>query len=421
MDTNPTRQSVRLDSVDTYRGLVMLLMMAEVLKLSRLSEQVRENSFWDFLAYHQTHITWAGCTVHDMIQPSFSLLVGVSLPFSLAARRARGDSTTQLFWHAAWRALLLVFLGIWLRSIGKGQTNFTFDDTLTQIGLGYLPLFLLALAAPRVWWIALGVILIGYWTAFAVYPLPGPDFDWESVNVLPGSAERFSGFAEHWSKNSNIATAFDQWWMNLFPRSGAFKFQGSGYTTLSFIPTLGTMLLGLIAGARLRSAVQLRKNNTATAEIRGTDATASETKDRPEWPVTGWLLATGAILIAASLLLHYAGICPIVKKIWTPAWVLFSGGVCYWILAIFYAVIDVRGYRRWTLPLRVIGMNSIAAYVMAHLFESFLLRDFRTHLPASWIGYWGTDFEPVVLGALALAVYWLILWWMYRRKLFLKI
>ena len=87
--------------------------------------------------------------------------------------------------HAAWRAFLLVVLGIFLRSVGRPHTNFTFEDTLTQIGLGYFPLFLLGFAKPKWQWLALAVILVGYWAAFALYPSPGPDFDYAAVGVSP--------------------------------------------------------------------------------------------------------------------------------------------------------------------------------------------------------------------------------------------
>src|SRR5262245_46264522 len=154
----------------------MFLMLAEVLRLPHVARAFPDSPLWRFFAYHQSHVEWRGCSLHDLIQPSFSFLVGVALPFSLAARAARGQGMGRMAAHAAWRALLLVVLGIFLRSGGRPQTNFTFEDTLTQIGLGYFPLFLLGLAAPRWQWLAFAGILAGYWVAFALYPLPGSDF-----------------------------------------------------------------------------------------------------------------------------------------------------------------------------------------------------------------------------------------------------
>ena len=148
----------RNQAVDAYRGFVMLLMMAEVLHLSRLAQANPDSALLAFLAFHQSHVPWAGCSLHDMIQPSFSFLVGVALPYSIAARLARGDSQSGTFLHALWRSFLLIALGIFLRSTHSTQTNFTFEDTLTQIGLGYPFLFLLGWRPPRWAWIALAVI-----------------------------------------------------------------------------------------------------------------------------------------------------------------------------------------------------------------------------------------------------------------------
>jgi predicted acyltransferase len=382
-------------ALDAYRGFVMFLMMAEVLRLARVAEAFPGNWFWSFLAYNQTHVEWAGCSLHDLIQPSFSFLVGVALPYSIASRMAKGATFGRLFAHAIWRAFLLAAMGIFLRSTHSPITNFTFEDTLTQIGLGYPFLFLMGFRPPRWQWTALAVILTGYWLAWALYPAAGPSFDYAAAGVPAGWQHHYSGFAAHWNKNSNLGAAFDQWFLNLFPRVKPFVANRGGYLTLSFIPTLGTMILGLIAGRWLRESA-------------------------PQIPIKR-LLAAGAAGIAAGLLLHFAGVCPVVKRIWTPSWTLFSGGACFLLLAAFTWVIDVKGYRRWAFPLVVIGMNSIAAYLIAHLFEGFIADSFRIHLGAGFFAFLGTGLEPLLKGAAILAVYWLMLWWMYRRKLFLKV
>src|SRR5436305_349489 len=112
-------------AVDAYRGLVMLLMMAEVLQLAKVAAALPGNAFWSFVAYHQTHVAWAGCSLHDTIQPGFSFLVGVALPFSIASGLARGGTFNRMFGHALWRSLLLVALGIFLRSTHSPYTYFT--------------------------------------------------------------------------------------------------------------------------------------------------------------------------------------------------------------------------------------------------------------------------------------------------------
>ena len=109
------------------------------------------------------------------------------------------------------------------------------------------------------------------------------------------------------------------------------------------------------------------------------------------------------------------------KRIWTPSWVLFSGGWCFLLLAAAYAVIDWRGWKAWSFPLVVIGMNSIAAYCIAHLFDSFIAKNLRTHLGTGIFQSCGAAYEPFLHGVAVLLMYWLILFWMYRRKIFLRI
>jgi heparan-alpha-glucosaminide N-acetyltransferase len=385
----------RNTGVDAYRGFVMLLMMAEVLQLSRVAQAFPGNWFWAFLGYNQTHVEWSGCSLHDLIQPSFSFLVGVALPYSMASRLRRGATFGPLFVHALWRSFLLVILGIFLRSTHSAQTNFTFEDTLTQIGLGYPFLFLLGFRSPRWQWGTFAAILFGYWLAWALYPAPGPGFDYTAVGVPAQWAHHFTGFASHWNKNSNLGAAFDQWFLNLFPRPKPFVANEGGYLTLSFIPTLGTMILGLIAGRWLRAAA-------------------------PKIPFKRMMVA-GVIAVVSGLVLHAAHVCPIVKRIWTPSWTLFSGGACLFLLAGFCWIIEAKGYRKWAFPLVVIGTNSIAAYLMAHLFEDFIRSSFRIHLGSQIFAAFGPGAQPLFSGIATLLVYWLMLFWMYRRKVFLKI
>ncbi len=399
MNPTPAPTPARLTSIDAYRGFVMALMMAEVLRLRSVAQALPESAVWKFLASQQSHVEWVGASLHDLIQPSFSFLVGVALPFSLASRLARGDSASKLTWHAVWRAVALILLGVFLRSVSRNQTNWTFEDTLSQIGFGYLFLFLLGFRPVRDQWVAFGAIVAGYWAAFALWPLPPVDFNYAAVNVKPEwlSANGLSGFAAHWQKNSNPAWAFDTWWLNLFPRERPFLFNAGGYATLSFIPTLGTMILGLIAGGVLR-----REEMSAGAKVR-------------------WFAIAGAIGLASGALLGWLGICPVVKRIWTPAWVLYSGGWCFLLLALFYLVIDVRQKRGWAYALVVIGANSMAAYLIAHLFDAFIQKSLVTHLGAGAFNVFGKPYVNFLQGAATLAVMWGLLWWMYRRKIFLKI
>lgn len=395
-DANLPRQEARNVAVDAYRGFVMVLMMAEVLEFAHVARAFPGNAVWQFLGAQQSHVEWAGMSLHDTIQPGFTFLAGVSLPYSLASRKRKGESFRHMLFHVVWRSLLLIVLGIFLRSIYKPITYFTFEDTLTQIGLGYTFAFLIAFLKPRWQWISLAAILFGYWLAWALYPAPGPDFNWAAVGVPPEFRQHlFTGFAAHWNKNSNLGQAFDVWFLNLFPRTAPFAYNAGGYLTLSFIPTLGTMLLGLITGRWYRNFA-------------------------PRIPFRR-LLVTGAILCLIALVLHFAGICPIVKRIWTPSWTLFSGGVCMFFLAAFSWLVDVKNQRRLVFPFVVVGMNSIAAYLISDLSEDFVESSFRIHLRMRALDIFGTAVEPVVLGSLTLLTYWLMLYWMYRRKIFLRI
>jgi heparan-alpha-glucosaminide N-acetyltransferase len=383
-------------AVDAYRGLVMLLMMGEVLRFSEVARSFSGSTIWRWLAYNQSHVEWAGMSLHDTIQPGFTFLAGVALPYSVRSRQRKGESFQRMLLHTIWRSFVLIALGIFLRSTAGPITYYTFEDTLTQIGLGYTFGFLLTFVSARWQWISLAGILFGYWLAWALYPAPGAGFNYAAVGVpadWPGQI--YTGFASHWNKNSNLGQAFDVWFLNLFPRTSRFVDNGGGYLTLSFIPTLGTLLLGVIGGRWFLESA-------------------------PKIPLRKFLFAAVA-LMAAGLLFHFAGICPIVKRIWTPSWTLWSGGVCFVFLAAFSWIIDVRKHRGIAFPLVVVGMNSIAAYLIAHLWEEFIQSSFRIHLGMGLLNAFGAALEPLVLGILTLAAYWLVLFWMYRKKVFIRI
>jgi predicted acyltransferase len=277
------------------------------------------------------------------------------------------------------------------------QTYWTFEDTLTQIGLGYTFLVLISLYSQRVQIGILVFILAAYWLSFALYPLPGADFNYTAAGVSANWEHNLSGFAAHWNKNTNFAWAFDQWFMNLFPRENPFLFNGGGYSTLSFIPTLGTMVLGLLAGNILNSSFTARKklNN---------------------------FVLLGICLILIGILLQVSGINPIVKRIWTPAWTIFSGGICFLFLALFYGLIDMKDRRKGTFFLMVIGVNSIAAYVIADGGMRNMINDsLFIHLGRNFHEIIGPAYATLIRGGLVLFFEWLILYWMYKKKLFIKI
>jgi predicted acyltransferase len=386
----------RVVSLDVLRGTVMLLMLNEATQLPQVAQNFPHSWFWTAIAFNTQHVQWQGCSLHDLIQPAFSFLVGAALPFSIASRQQKGRTFKQMLAHSVWRAFLLIFLGIFLRSQKFGHTYWTFEDTLTQIGLGYVFLFLLGFTRVRTQVIALVLILICFWAAFALYPVPGPNFDYPRVGVPQNWEHNYTGFLSHFNKNSNLSWAFDVWFLNLFPREHPFVFNEGGWSTLSFIPTLATMILGLLTGEWLRS------DRLKTEKLRG-------------------LVIAGIGLVLLGLICQWVGICPIVKRVWTSSFTLYSGGLVILSLAGFYALVEWKGWRAWAFPLIVVGMNSIAIYVMSWTMEPFVRSALHRHF--GWLinSTVSPVFQPIAYGFGIILSFWLILYWMYKRKLFLRI
>jgi heparan-alpha-glucosaminide N-acetyltransferase len=390
-----TEPSTRLVSLDAFRGLVMVLMLAEVMRLPVVAQTFPHSLFWRIIGFNTEHVEWQGCSLHDLIQPAFSFLVGAALPFSIASRRKKGQSFGVMVGHAAWRAVLLIFLGIFLRSLHSAQTYFTFEDTLTQIGLGYVFLFLLGFTRVRTQVVTLVLILILFWAAFVIYPAPPASFDYTHVGVPQNWDHNYTGFLSHWNKNSNLSWAFDVWFLNLFPRERPFVFNEGGWSTLSFIPTLATMIIGLLTGE------WLKRSGSKNRKLRG-------------------MVVAGFLLLLGGLAFQWAGICPIVKRVWTSSYTLYSGGWVLLILAAFYALIELKGWRQWAFPLVVVGMNSIAIYVMSWTMTSFVGNALGRHI-GPLFSVAGTTFQTVLHGFAVMLTFWLILLWMHRKKIFLRI
>jgi heparan-alpha-glucosaminide N-acetyltransferase len=392
----------RLVSLDAYRGLVMLAIASHGLGMVAAAEHFPDSSTWQWLAHQFEHVAWVGCAAWDMIQPSFMFMVGVAMAYSYTKRRARGDSYGALLRHAVTRAAVLVAMGVFLASNWSDQTSFVFTNVLAQIGLGYAFLFLLWERKPRTQLLAAALILIGYWALFALYPRPGADFDFARVG-LPADWSHLQGFTAHWEKNANVAAAVDQWFLNCFPRETPFVFNRGGYQTLNFVPSLATMIFGLVAGGLLRS-----------------DCRAG----RKFW----LLVAAGVLGVVAGAVLGWAGLCPVVKRIWTPSWALLSGGWACLILAAFYGAIDAfespwqaRPARWLAFPLVVVGMNSLTMYFMAQLIYGWVRKTLRTHLSADYAQVFGASYAPIVEATCIVLVLWLLCYWLYRQKVFLRV
>jgi heparan-alpha-glucosaminide N-acetyltransferase len=440
----PAAKPPRLVSLDAYRGFIMLAMASSGLYLSRVARIVPAddplafmrpllgastesvyawleqtgcgiaelNYAWRALAFNTDHADWVGGGFWDMIQPSFMFMVGVAMPYSYASRKAKGQSEAVIWFHTIWRALLLIALAIFLSSPASlpGETNYIFTNVLAQIGLGYVFVFLLRGRGLWVQLTGLAAVLVGSWLLFFLYPLPAPDFDFRSVGV-PADWTHLPSWFAHWDKNTNAGWAFDVWFLNLFPRRSTFLYNEGGYTTLNFVPSMATMILGLMAGEMLRAP------------------------GRRSWKFL-YLAAAGVFCVGVgSLAGEY--VCPIVKRIWTPSWAIYSSGWTFLMLAGFYLVVDVIGWKRWALPLTVVGMNSIAIYCMSQLMRPFLRDRIHVHLNeplatmsdflnAQWntqlgTAWFGGPYGIVLESALILFVFWLICAWMYLRGIFLRI
>jgi len=387
----------RIASVDAYRGFVMFLMLAEILRSCAVAASL-SSPLWSAVCAQQTHAAWVGVSLHDLIQPSFYFIVGMGLVFSLRRRRSAGQSRGTVLRHTIGRSLLLIVLGMAVVSVHPREWTWVFTDTLTQIGLAYPFLFLIALRTRRLWYAALAGILVGYWLWFALTPLPPADFDYAAAGVPPDWLATYglSGFQVHWQKNSNVAVGFDRWFLNLFPRNVSYTGDWTGLATLNFIPSIGTMILGLLAGTLISG-------------------------DRSPLQKLSVMGVAGTVLLCAGWTLGAIGVCPVVKAIWTPSWVLFSGGWCFLLLFLFYAIVDVGGFTRAAFALIVIGANSIVAYCMSHAYPALAFNALRRIVGSQPFRILGDAYEPFLYGVAILSGYWFVLYVLYRRRILVRI
>ncbi len=382
----------RLVSLDAFRGFIMLLMASSGLGLAQLAKAHPDSWWWQQISWQVSHIAWEGCAFWDLIQPSFMFMVGIAVPLSVSRRKAEGQGFFGLTWHALTRAVILVLLAVLLTTrASHTQTVWEFPNVLAQIGLGYVFLFILARLGWEYCTAGIIVILTGYWFWFIQHPLPGPGFDFAAIGA--SDKDLLPGFFAHWSKGLNAAADFDRWFLNLFPTAQPFVTNSGGYTTLNFIPSLATMLGGAITGNFLL------------------------TSQRTQSQKCGRLLAAAAICLLLGTVIGIVG-CPIVKRIWTPSWALFSGGWVLVMLAFFYWLVEIAGQKKLVFPLVVVGMNSLFIYVMHSLAAGWIHDQLAKHGMASLFAQpWG----PVIDKASVLAVLWLLCFWLYRQRAFLRL
>ncbi|MHC4875768.1 MAG: acyltransferase family protein [Planctomycetota bacterium] len=473
MDPN---QPQRLMSIDAYRGFVMLAMASGGLALSQVARnpevftrfdgtqwEAAWRFTWESLGYQASHVAWTGCSFWDLIQPSFMFMVGVSLPLSMARRRASGERPIRSFAHAVWRALVLILLGVLLstRMSSHSVFNFTFVNVLTQIGLGYLFLYLLRNCGLKSLFCWATVILVGYGAWFAFEPTEdGQAFsvvkrvsgaesleiepvdetelpltrEYLAENLRPQDAEttQFQGWAAAWNKHTNAAAEFDRWLLNVFPRveelwrGRGFWANRGGYQTLNFVPSLATMIFGLMAGRVLSSE---RDDSARVRWLAGAGIlclVAALGADTTLWP-TQWLPTD----LQQTLWEYSWSACPAVKRIWTPTWAVFAAGWTFCMLAFFYWLVEMRGCRRLVFPFAVVGLNSIAMYCIAQLFKGWIGNAVKFSLGTldtmvgTDIGQWLRPdvfaYAPILDASIKLFVMWYVCYWMYRKGVYIRI
>ncbi|MCA9076431.1 MAG: DUF5009 domain-containing protein [Planctomycetaceae bacterium] len=435
----------RLVSLDAYRGFIMMMLAASGFGIYRFAQlpadapvwETWDHEFWERLAFHFEHPAWEskfglmGVSCWDLIQPAFMFMVGVAMPFSYARREKLGESGLRRLGHAVRRAMVLVLLGVFLYSMGHERTNWIFPNVLAQIGLGYVFAYLVLGRRQWIQWTALVGILVGYWLYFDQYS-PPPEYDFAAVNASVENGEVYEGRVAPWSKNGNAGHTFDVWFLNLlrnptdeqlasagakadseswapnflrkwlFDHPSPYRFNGGGYLTLNFVPSIATTILGILCGQLL---IRRRKS----------------------WKTAGILVGMGAGCMLAGLLAGEFAV-PIIKRIWTPSWVLFSGAYVIWMLAAFYVVFDILPLQKLAFPLVVVGMNSIAMYLMGQLIAGWtdenVVSIHLTGVLQTLFGEHALDddmYGRLVMPSARFAVFWLIAWWMYRQRYFIRI
>ena len=355
---SPTK---RLISLDAFRGWTMFWIVGGGSIMTGLAA-LGHNFIIDTIVYHLDHTPWQGLRYYDIIWPSFMLMTGMSLPFSYA-KRILNNTHTQIFLRVLRRVIILFLLGSVRESV---YLNHPFlielSSALQPIAIAYFVAFLLV---RKSWYIQITVaagILTGYALLLAFIPAPG----------IPAGT---------YVINQNLVTFID--WTIL----GRAHAEGWG-TVLSTIPTIAATILGLLIGRLLRT-------------------------DRSKQTKFLTIIIIGFSCVLAGLALN--PVIPVIMKLWTTSYGLASAGWSCLLFALFYWIIDIRGIRRWAFPFVVIGMNALAVYMGRTLVPLEKIVGIFTKGMAQDLGNFGSLFEAISV----IIIEWLILYWMYKRKIFL--
>ena len=387
-------KNARLMSLDALRGFDMLWIMG----LSRLviaaCAYFGAKGCW--LATQMSHPSWQGFTHHDTIFPLFIFLAGATWPFSRASAEARGVKTNRLVLKVLKRTLLLMFIGIAMYDLFKFNVAATrFDSVLGHIGIcwGVAALFYLWIRDWRVYLaVAIG-LLVAHWAI--LYFVTAPD-----LSALLASTDP--------AIRKIVASHSSPAW-----GSGNFSYLGNfaGWLDRTFKP--GYLALGIVEADGI-----LAKISGSAIAMFGVLAGCLLRREGVSGNRTALTLA-GAGVISLVAMAVWMPWCPLNKILWTPSFACATVGYSFLMLAIFYWIIDVRGFRRWTFFFVVIGMNSITIYVLMRLCNF-------DHTAGIFFGGLSrlvddADYAKIVLSFGRLAVEWLLLWFLYSRKIFFKV
>lgn len=356
----------RLVSLDALRGFDMCWILGLSLVMETLLKRfLPGTSFTGVVATQFEHVDWAGFHFEDLIFPLFLFISGVSMAISMP-RRVERDGRASAAWHLIVRALVIFVLGVLFSGgLKDGIEQVRWLGVLQRIGIASAAAGLLCLTLDLTGlMLALLVLLLGYWALFIALPVPG---------VGTG------GFEE----GKNLANYVDQIWLPGRKYDGNHDPEG----LLSTLPAIATALIGILAGYWLQ---------------------LQETKPLRKIAV---LVVGGLVMLTLGWLWH--PIFPVVKKLWTSSFVLVAGGWSCVLLAVFYWIVDVRGWKRWATPFIWVGANPIALYIASGLgFFRIISERIAGHPGADW--KW---IAPVITFALVL----LTARWLYQRKIFIKV
>jgi predicted acyltransferase len=357
----------RLLSLDFFRGFTMFLLIGEFTMLfSNLKNPDLEGTFIYSFATQLHHAHWHGLHFWDLVQPFFMFIVGVAIPFSFAKRTERGDTYSLLRKHAIKRSILLLVIGWATYCVSSGKITYHFQNVLAQLSVTYLLSFLLVRKKASVQlMVSFGLLIL-------------TEIIYRTFWV--------EGFNHPFVANENFGT-----WLDL--QYGGANLTGH-WASFNAIPTTAHTIWGVMAGNLLRS-------------------------DKPAAKKLKLLIIAGL----TGVILGYAldPVTPIIKRIATSSFVIVSGGWALLVLAFSYWLIDIKRSRKWVIFFAVVGMNPLFIYLFGgwggRSFLGKIIYPFTDAL-FNWTGELGVE---IIQSIIIWFLFWYICYWMYKRKIFIKI